>query len=205
MAKRLFFHLEDNRIAQKLLARTLERFGECRGFKTIHEAEAYLREKPEIDAFFVDYTLSDGTGLSLVRRIRSMDQYNHVPIILLTSTLTNDVAYKSMRAGVNISISKLTSPSALRRIVARQVKRPYVQLYSREFYEVWCATWEKDQVYYQYCPETEDLITAGTPEDAEKKMREKLEEIIFKEKRYPDSILNLDAFAHRIKLESFLT
>ena len=200
MGNRLFLHLEDNRIARKLLARTLQCFGECKGFASIKEAQEFIKDKPQIDAFFVDYTVSDGIGLCFVKRIRGMDQYNHIPIILLTSTLTNEVAYKAMRSGVNISVSKLTSPSMLRRILARQVKRPYVKLVQRDCYEVWCAAWEKDGVYYQYCPEMDEQIVAETPEDAEKKMRERLGQLIYQEGIYPDSIMNIEGHAHRFQL-----
>ena len=200
MGNRLFLHLEDNRIAQKLLARTLQCFGECRGFVSIKEAEAFIKKQPQIDAFFVDYTVSDGIGLCFVKRVRGMAQYNHIPVILLTSTLTNEIAYKAMKSGVNISISKLTSPSMLRRILARQVKRPYVKLVQRDLYEVWCAVWEKEGFYYQYCPELDEKVSAGTPEDAEKQMRERLEQLIYREGIYPDSILNVEGYAHRFQL-----
>lgn len=201
MAQRLFLHLEDNRIAQKLLARTLSRFGECIGFSTIKEAEAYMTTSPQIDAFFVDYTLSDGNGLCFVKKLRSVYKYPDAPILLITSTLTNEVAFKAMRAGVNESLSKLTSPTLIRRIVARQIKRPYVKLVNRDGYEVWCAIWEKNGQYYQYCPEMDLTISARTPEEAQAQMRAKLATLIYSEKKTFDSVMHVEGFSHRFSLE----
>ncbi len=175
MQKKNFFHLEDNRVAQKLLQNTFKEIASFTSAQTLKEAEEIPKRKPSIDCFFIDLNLGNENGIIFLKKIRTMKEYDLSSAFLLTSTLTNNIAYKAMRAGANASFSKLTSPAVMREKVCNFFDHPHVLLIKNEFHEVECLTWALGDQFYQYCPDIKQSTCAKTPEDAEANMQKLLE------------------------------
>lgn len=178
MQKKHFFHLEDNKVAQKLLQNTFKEIADFSSAQTIKEAEQMIQNKPQIDCFFIDLNLGNENGLVFLKKIRTISEYDNSSAFILTSTLTNSVAYKSMRAGANASFSKLTTPTVMREQVIKFLKNPFVSLIKNEFHEIECVTWAYKSQFYQYSPDLKKTVSAQTPEEAEAKMQQILAEYV---------------------------
>jgi CheY-like chemotaxis protein len=201
MSKMTFFHLEDNRIAQRVLQNALREMADFISARTVNEADELLSSLPDVDFFIIDYYLEGKTGLAFVRKIRSIDKYDMVPVIILTSTITQEFTNRAMRMGVNESVSKLTQPDALREIVTRHLEYPQVRYIPRPYYEVECVAFSVAKKHFQYCPDIDKTVCADSPEEAAMCMRSVLEEVIFKENKQDFHISEITTYTHRIGLE----
>lgn len=178
MQKKHFFHLEDNRVAQKLLQNTFNEIAEFTSAQTLKEADAHIANIPTIDCFFIDLNLGAENGLTFLKKIRTIKDYDLSLAFILTSTLTNNIAYKAMRAGANASFSKLTSPGTMREQVSEFLEIPFVNLVKNEFHEIECVTWANGSQFYQYSPDLDKTVYANTPEEADSLMQTLLSEYI---------------------------
>lgn len=204
MSKKLFLHLEDNRIAQRVLQNTFREIADFVSARTVSEAEKLIESLPEIECFIVDYHLETQTGFDFIKKVRMIQSYDLVPVILMTSTITSEIAYKAMRIGVNQSVSKLESAEVVRKIVTEHIERPHTQYFARTFYEVECISFEVARKYFQYCPDLDKSVIGDTPEEAANKMRAELEDSIFNQK-LSFYITDVQPFIHRIDLKGDTT
>jgi len=70
--------------------------------------DAFRRQPP--DVVFVDYQLTEGNGLNLIRRLRSVDAF--VPIIAVSGVAPTEVAEELVRSGADDYLDKRTLDSA---------------------------------------------------------------------------------------------
>ena len=200
-AKKIFFHLEDNRIAQRVLQNTLKEIGTFISTRSIKKAEDNLSTLPDVSAFFIDNLLEDGSGLTIVKKIRSITKYDLSPIFLITSTVTPDLAYKAMRIGVNETVSKLEPPDSLRAIVTRHLSNLQIRYIPRPYYEIECVKYEAAQKHFQYCPDLDKIVCADSPKEAVDKMRTLLEDALQKKELIDTFVTEVGSYIHRIKLK----
>ena len=115
MQKQIFFHLEDSRINQILFQKTFEDVADVITAQSIKKAVELIADEPDIACFIIDYKLHDGDGLTFVKKIRTVKKYETVPVILLTSTLTDEIERDAQNVGVNESLDKMISNIDLRK------------------------------------------------------------------------------------------
>lgn len=93
---------------EALLARNLNTYLTRRGFEvvTADSVEKGLAhyDKTQPDAVLLDYNLPDGTGLEMIRRIRSTDRMTK--LIMMTAHGSIEVAVNAMKEGADDYISK---------------------------------------------------------------------------------------------------
>lgn len=65
-----------------------------------------LARKEPIDIFLVDWNMPGLDGLSLLKTLRTMDQYNTTPIIMITSEAAKYNVMEAIEAGVTDYIVK---------------------------------------------------------------------------------------------------
>ena len=116
------------------------------------------------ELFIVDYLLPSSSGIEIVRLIRSMEMYDTVPVILISAAMTNQLAFGAMRAGANVSFSKVTSAQAIREEICRQMTNPSTHVVDLEVIETGCLIWRNQNIHYQYSPELQ-LTLSGVSED----------------------------------------
>lgn len=86
----------------------------------LSEARELLQKYPNIQAILIDRMLPDGDGISLCGEIRSNESLQHLPIIFLSSKLTEADKLSGFSAGADDYVSKPFSPLELKaRILAR--------------------------------------------------------------------------------------
>jgi len=180
MQKLTFFHLEDSRINQILFQKTFEDIADVINAQSIGEAIELIENKPDIACFIVDYKLHDGEGLTFVKKIRLIKKYEIIPVILLTSTLTDELEREAHNAGVNESLDKMISNIDLKEVLANQIKNPHIKWIKGQEHHIPCVTYELNSKYYQFCPAIKQLVEADTPEKAEVKMRDSLKKTLSK-------------------------
>ena len=200
MAKYTFLHLDDSYIALKVFEKTFENDACIIKTQTFEEAQEYLRKEPDIDCFVIDYHLRGGTGLSFIKSIRKTKKYEMTPVILLTSTATESIAFKAMKAGVNQTISKIVPPADLKTIIFNQIKNPYIQYIKRKYMEIRTIEWSTDKKFYQYCPAIRRSVAAPTSEKARDKMEKLIKKYIFEQSRQIDEIDEINSITHYIHI-----
>ncbi len=60
-----------------------------------------ILEREEIDMLLVDWNMPHLNGLDLVKKLRSMDKYKSLPIIMITSEAAKYNVIEAVKAGVN--------------------------------------------------------------------------------------------------------
>jgi len=180
MQKLTFFHLEDSRINQILFQKTFEDIADVTTAQSIGDAVELIADEPDIACFIVDFKLHDGEGLTFVKKIRSIKKYTKIPVILLTSTLTDELEREAHNAGVNESLDKMISNIDLKETVTNQINNPHIKWVKGQEHHIPCVTYESNAKYYQFCPAIKQLVEAETPEKAEVKMRAGLKEALSK-------------------------
>lgn len=106
---------------EAILARNIKAFLERKGYDavtagTIAEGMTkYAEYRP--DTILVDYSLPDGTGSELIRKIRAEDQV--VKLIVITAYGSVDIAVETMKAGADDYLTKPVSLDELALLVQR--------------------------------------------------------------------------------------
>ena len=203
MTKKVFFHLDDNRIALKIFERISLEIADVISAKNFEESEEIIKFQPDINCFIIDYSLQSENGLLFIQKLRTINKYEETPVILYTSTLTNEIEYEAMKAGVNESVSKKILPEDLLKIILKQVEKPYTKLVIKKYQEATCIKWENNNEFFQYCPVFNIQVKAENSENAEHKMK-----ILIKNhlKNYPagfQGIIPIKTVLHRFKFDDF--
>ncbi|MCM2351142.1 MAG: response regulator [Bacteriovoracaceae bacterium] len=78
--------------------------------KSGNEAFKIIQEKAttgnHIQFIITDYTMADGSGLELVQKVRAINEYSALPILLLTSQSEINVVLDCIKAGAKDYIVK---------------------------------------------------------------------------------------------------
>jgi two-component system phosphate regulon response regulator PhoB len=108
--------VEDEPVTRRLIAACLERAGYAvRGAGNLPEAEAAISAVVP-DVVLLDWMLPNGTGVSLLRRLRAEGRTKRVPIIMLTGRSSEIDKVTGLEAGADDYITK---PYSHRELLAR--------------------------------------------------------------------------------------
>jgi len=100
-------HIDDDRIQQALVARSLRKLQEYEfsiQTATSEEDALLLFMQGGIDLVILDYHLSKGDGLSCLRRVRRIDPL--VPIVAVSGVATADIATQLIEEGADDYLCK---------------------------------------------------------------------------------------------------
>lgn len=173
MIKTLF--VDDNPIALRMQEK---QFSDICEFSSARDVPFALRLILEnvFEFFVIDYTLPTGSGLELSRTIRAMDNHKKTPIILLSATMDDDIAYAAMRAGVNVSFDKMTPSSQIKATMLEMIEAPFIIEVVRERWQTKCIEWQKDGIFFQFCPELNITVSDTSAAGVSIKMEQRLVE-----------------------------
>lgn len=111
--------VDDDEFSQKIVSRLLEREGLepiCAG--SVAEAMTLVR-KTHPALILMDYMLPDEDGLSAVRRLKSIDEFSKIPIIMLTGQRDRETVVNSLLVGACDFVAKPINPTVLLSKIAR--------------------------------------------------------------------------------------
>ena len=108
--------VEDDRDIRELVCQSLEQ-NDFRtvGCRDVQEAKQSLAELNP-DCLVVDWMLPDGSGVELIRWMRRQDQYQQVPVLMLTARAQESDMITGLDSGAD---DYLTKPMSLRELNAR--------------------------------------------------------------------------------------
>ncbi|MBL7178890.1 MAG: response regulator [Pseudomonadota bacterium] len=163
-------HLDDSIIALKLVEKALSGFARLISVTTIADALTAMA-KHDIDCFLIDNVLADGNGLDFAKAIRSKEKHHNTPILLITAGLSENVAYHSMKAGINQCVSKPVQPATIKHIIAQQIAKPIIQKIERTRIDACGVRWESLNQVFEYSLDTGQLVQGYNSEETREKMR----------------------------------
>ncbi len=166
-------YLDDSRAALLLLTRLLKDFVEVLPASTIDEAERMMSEK-NIELFLVDYTLGEKNGIDFSRDVRKHTEYSKTPIIMVTASYSEQLAYQAMHVGINECFPKPIEKNSFKQVITKQLDKPYTVEVVPTTLSMKCYAWEKSGFFYQYAPQIEQLVRDTSSEGVSKKMQELL-------------------------------
>jgi CheY-like chemotaxis protein len=102
-----FLIVEDNHTTALLLAQIIEKLGafEAHSRDTAGSALKLAASMP-FDIIIVDYMLPDFDGIRLSRELRALPGYEHVPILMITSSYEKNVRRAALEAGITEFVNK---------------------------------------------------------------------------------------------------
>jgi two-component system chemotaxis response regulator CheY len=110
--------VDDSRIMRNILKNSFEEkepWGKTEFAEAYDGEEAFLiLQKETINIILLDWNMPKLDGLSLLKRIRQMDNYKKLPIIMITSEAAKYNVIEALKAGVNDYIIKPASQKILR-------------------------------------------------------------------------------------------
>jgi CheY-like chemotaxis protein len=112
-------HVEDDLALAEMVHLTFEVFGfrgESLHAPSVREAAEIIsdtRRYPEIDLVVSDMSLPDGTGLDVVRYVRSDPARNTTPILILAGNIDRTLVDRAYALGANSYIAKIGGPRPL--------------------------------------------------------------------------------------------
>jgi len=81
-----------------------------------------LLSRDRVDLIILDIIMPQMSGLEVCRKIREMETYNDVPIVMLTAKSTDEDKQQGMEAGANLFLPKPISPQRLIQLVDEVVQ-----------------------------------------------------------------------------------
>lgn len=100
-------HVEDEKVPQQIVAHMLGKIDDLEFAITVAQSEEDAMKQFEQERFelvILDYHLSQGNGLSCLRRMRERDEI--VPVIALSAAATPEIAAELLRDGADLYLSK---------------------------------------------------------------------------------------------------
>lgn len=105
-------HVEDDELLAAAVRSAFVDFGFRGSFLTasgLHDAEQLLADSDRrIDLVISDMDLADGTGLDVVRAVRSNDSHGHVPILILSGAGDRGTVDRAYALGANSYVTTTT-------------------------------------------------------------------------------------------------
>lgn len=112
--------VDDKPANQALLSRILREHNHILLADSAPAALEILRRQP-VDLVLTDVLMGGMSGLALLRRIREVDDWRHIGVVLISSMADNDTIAQGFYTGANDFISRPINPTILRARVDAQI------------------------------------------------------------------------------------
>ena len=188
-------YLDDSSCALRLLDRILQDHVHVLCCSSAAAAAAEMG-KHKIDCFLVDHMLGDTDGISFAREVRATEGYAETPIILVSAGITSEVAHRAMRSRINQCVCKPFTPDSIRAVVSAQLENPTIHEVDRPRVTTVCTVWEADHVFYQFSPDTKQVVSASTSEEAHARMHAMLREWVDRSGKEVEAVLDTNVVRH---------
>ena len=113
-----FLVVDDSLTMRRIVINTLKAIGYADIVEAAHGKEAYLKLTSEgADFIITDWNMPEMSGLEFVKAIRANHQYEHLPILMVTTRGNKDDVIEAMKARVNNYLVKpFTAPGLKEKI-----------------------------------------------------------------------------------------
>lgn len=173
-------YLDDSKAALMVAKHALQDLCEMDCVYDIPEALEAIRQT-RYEVILLDYSLFGGTGFDFAAKVRQVEGYEMTPLILISASHDNEMAYRAMKAGINDSFSKPIPVAELRLAIQAQVANPHVKKVERGDMEVWCLAWAEGDLFKEYSPDLGGVVKGKSAQEAHERMALLLAEHVEKE------------------------
>ena len=109
--------VDDELSIQRMLGYILDR-EEHTTFAASNAGEALVHlYKQSIDLILLDIAMPDIDGISFLRQLRGMEQYETLPIVMLTANTSDQVRQEAEESGASAFLNKLANPDDLLAVI----------------------------------------------------------------------------------------
>jgi len=108
--------VDDSSTMRRIIKNTLGRLGHKEVLEAENGADAWktLEENSDVDVLVTDWNMPEMNGLELVKKVRSENKYEDMPIIMVTTEGGKAEVITALKAGVNNYIVKPFTPQVLK-------------------------------------------------------------------------------------------
>lgn len=105
--------VDDSKVVRKLIGHILEKnnYSYIEAENGLEALELLVMN--DVDVIIADLNMPQMTGLELIKSIRESDDYNKIPILMLTTDTNEEAKRSCLSAGANIFMSKPMPPDLL--------------------------------------------------------------------------------------------
>ncbi len=165
-------YVEDSKSLQRLFESVVAPIAEYYASSSLEEARQVIGSH-QINFFVLDYNLADGNGLELAAELRADPRYSKTPIILYTACLDQDLEYRAMKCGVNVSLAKPMNPIDLREHIVNLIETPTaVKRVQRNLVQMNCYSWSADGKHHAFSADFNHHIENKSRQAAQERMHE---------------------------------
>lgn len=108
---------DDSSMARMFIRRCLEisGFGDTEFFEGSNGQDVLdlLKEKGQVDLIVTDLNMPEMNGMELLRRVKASPRFHHTPVLVITSTTSDEKVRQMEEMGALAVLSKPISPTAL--------------------------------------------------------------------------------------------
>lgn len=106
--------VDDSPTMRRIIKNTLERLGHKESVEAGNGKEALqqLKEHP-INFVVTDWNMPEMNGLEFVTELRATPEYEHLPVLMITTRGMKDDVLQAVQAGVNNYVVKPFTPETL--------------------------------------------------------------------------------------------
>ena len=176
--KRILY-MEDSSMSQQLLTRFLEGLCEVHVVPSLALGWAAICAQ-RFDMVIADYLYPEGDLLDFLRQAREVYDTMTLPIVVASGSLDRQMTSQSMRMGANDCLQKPYRKAEVRELVEKMLEKPYVRESASDLAVVLTVEWSLAGLYFQYMPELNILVEGSTAEEANGRMRQRLQEELCK-------------------------
>jgi two-component system chemotaxis response regulator CheY len=107
--------VDDSSTMRRIIKNTLNRLGHSDLLEAEDGAKAWelMQNSDGIDVLITDWNMPEMNGLELVKKVRSEEKYEDMPIIMVTTEGGKAEVITALKAGVNNYIVKPFTPQVL--------------------------------------------------------------------------------------------
>ena len=107
--------VDDSPTMRRIIINTLKRAGYPDVIEAQDGKDALAKLKVEkINFVITDWNMPEMDGLTFVATLRSMEEYKHLPVLMVTTRSVKEDIMEAMKAGVNNYIVKPFTPEILK-------------------------------------------------------------------------------------------
>ncbi len=108
--------IDDSSTMRRIIKNTLQRIGYGSDVLEAEDGKQALDvlSQNKVDLIITDWNMPNMDGLTFVKKIRSMSEWNDVPIIMVTTEAAKEDILEALKSGVNNYIVKPFTPEVLK-------------------------------------------------------------------------------------------
>lgn len=168
--------VDDSTVTLRVMGAFLSPLGKTHGAPDI-EAGLQLAREVDFDLIVADYQLrGEGHGIDFIRAARALENHAQTPAVLVSSSLDRVLVTQAYLAGVNLCMVKPIDRTQFVENCRRLLEHPFVEVPETLAASVPCVRWSQAERHWQFCPETQHLVSGDTAEAAETAMQRALAE-----------------------------